>query len=165
MSVKELLSQESVNEIRRLKDLYPYKKSAVLMALHVIHGQFGYLDKPAMDEAARLLEVAPVDVEQAASFYTMFPDRKVGRYHIQVCRTLSCSLMGAEELVKYLGKKLEIRVGEVTPDGLFSLTEVECLGSCGTAPMMQVNDVYYEELTPEKVEKILFDLRQEAQNG
>jgi NADH-quinone oxidoreductase E subunit len=160
-----VLNEESVRKIRGLRDRYPMKKSAVLMVLHVVNNQFGYLDRAAVKEAADIMGLPLMDFQQAASFYTMFPAKKVGRYNIQVCRTLSCMLRGSEELVEFLKEKLGIEPGEVTADGLFSLTEVECLGSCGTAPMMQINETYYENLTRARVEKILDDLRKEARSG
>jgi NADH-quinone oxidoreductase E subunit len=162
---RKVLREESAREITRLRDRYPVRKSAILMVLHVVYNQFGYLDRAAIREAADLMELPVIDFEQAASFYTMFPPRKVGKYHIQVCRTLSCMLRGSEELVEFLKEKLGIGMGEVTADGLFSLAEVECLGSCGTAPVMQINDIYYENLTRARVEKILSDLRKEARSG
>ncbi len=161
---KALLSERSIKEIRRLKDLYPELKSAVLMVLHVVYDQYGYIDSRAVREAAGIMELPVMDFEQPASFYTMFPPKKVGRYHIQVCRTISCMLRGSEELVEFLKEKLDIEIGGVTGDGLFSLTEVECLGSCGTSPVMQINDTYYENLTRAGVEKILEDLRNKAKN-
>jgi NADH-quinone oxidoreductase E subunit len=159
------LSEISVKEILRLKDLYPVKKSAVLMVLHVVYDQFGYLKNEALTEAADIIELPLIDLKQAGTFYTMFPQKPTGKYHIQVCRTLSCYLRGAEGLVEFLKEKLNIKMGETTEDGIFSLTEVECLGSCGTSPMMQINDTYYENLTMAKAEKILDDLREEAKNG
>lgn len=164
-ALKPILSEDSIKEIRRLKELYPKRKSAVLMVLHVIYDQFGYVDTDAMKEAAELMELPLIDFEQANSFYTFFPKKQVGKYHIQVCRTLSCQLRGAEELVSFLKEKLRIGLGGVTDDKVFSLAEVECLGSCGTAPMMQINDTYYENLTRARVERILNDLRKKAQNG
>jgi NADH-quinone oxidoreductase E subunit len=159
------LNHSSIKEIKRLKSLYPEPKSAVLMVLHVIYDQYGYIDSAAVREAAAIMELPAMDFEQAASFYTMFPPKKVGRYHIQVCRTISCMLRGSEELLEFLKEKLNIESGGVTEDGLFSLTEVECLGSCGTSPVMQINNTYYENLTRARVEKILEDLRNEARNG
>ena len=162
---QRVLSQDSIKELKKLENLYPEKKSIVLMVLHVIHDQFGYLKPEAVDEAAEIVGMPAIDFHQAASFYTFFPRKKVGKYHIQVCRTLSCYLRGSEELVEYLLEKLNIKMGEVTEDGLFSLTEVECLGSCGTGPMMQVNDTYYENLTRAKVDEILNELKKKGKSG
>jgi NADH-quinone oxidoreductase E subunit len=159
---KRLLSESSIKELNRLKDLYPEKKSIVLMVLHVIHDQFGFLKPDAIDEAAVIVGIPPMDFHQAGSFYTFFPRQKVGKYHIQVCRTLSCYLRGSEELVEYLIEKLNIKMGGVTEDGMFSLTEVECLGSCGSGPMMQINETYYENLNRARVNNILGELRKKA---
>jgi len=159
---KRLLSESSIKELNRLKDLYPEKKSIVLMVLHVIHDQFGFLKPDAIDEAAEIVGIPPMDFHQAGSFYTFFPREKAGKYHIQVCRTLSCYLRGSEELVEYLIEKLNIKMGGVTEDGMFSLTEVECLGSCGSGPMMQINDTYYENLNRARVDNILQELRKKA---
>lgn len=164
-TAKGHLSKDSISEILRLKTAYPHRKSAILMVLHVVFDQYGYMDREALAEAADLMELPLVDFEQASSFYTLFPNQPVGKYHIQVCRTLSCHLRGAQQLVDMLREFLGIGVGEVTPDGLFSLVEVECLGSCGTAPMMQINDAYYENLTRSSVISILDELRAKAQNG
>jgi NADH-quinone oxidoreductase subunit E len=158
-TTKRLLSEESIKELNRLKDLYPERKSIVLMVLHVVHDQFGFLKPDAIDEAAEIVEIPPIDFHQAGSFYTFFPRDKVGKYHIQVCRTISCYLRGSEELVEYLIEKLNVKMGGVTEDGIFSLTEVECLGSCGTGPMMQINDTYYENLNKARVDNILEELR------
>lgn len=162
---KTLLSGKSLRELQKLKELYPERKSAVLMVLHVVFDQFGYINSDALAEAASVMEIPVIDFEQAASFYTLFPHRPVGKYHIQVCRTISCALRGSEELVAFLKEKLQLETGGTTADGMFSLTEVECLGSCGTAPMMQINDKYYENLNRARVEMILDDLRQKGKNG
>jgi NADH-quinone oxidoreductase E subunit len=121
--------------------------------------EYGYLTKEAMEEVASILGLLPVQVYEVATFYTMFNKKPVGKFHVQVCTNVSCSLLGSEMIVDCLGKKLGIKVGETTKNELFTLTEVECLGSCGTAPMMQINDTYYENLTEEKVENILNKLR------
>jgi NADH-quinone oxidoreductase subunit E len=162
---ERLLSEESIRELNRLKDLYPEKNSIVLMVLHVVYDQFGYLKPQAVDEAAEVVGIPPIDFHQAGSFYTFFPCEKIGKYHIQVCRTLSCYLRGSEELVEYLLEKLNIKMGGVTGDGLFSITEVECLGSCGSGPMMQINDTYYENLNRAKIDNILEGLRKKARSG
>lgn len=162
---KTALSEKSIKELKRLKDLYPVRKSAVLMVLHVVYDQFGFINSNAVPEAAEIMEIPVIDFEQAASFYTMFPREKVGKYHIQVCRTLSCELRGSLELVGFIKEKLNLNMGGITEDGLFSLIEVECLGSCGTAPMMQINDKYYENLNRAKTEKVFEELREQAKNG
>lgn len=164
-TAKLTLSDISRAEIMRLKGLYPQRKSAILMVLHVIYNQFGYINRDALNEAANIMELPLIDFEQSASFYTLFPGRQVGKFHIQVCRTLSCQLRGAELLVEMLKETLGIGLGQVTSDGLFSLAEVECLGSCGTAPMMQINEDYYENLTRDRVKQILGELRDKARNG
>ena len=107
-----------------------------------------------------LLDINPVEVQAAATFYTMYNViSAVGRYHIQVCQNISCTLLDAEQIIGHLEKSLGIKSGQTTADGKFSLTTVECLGSCGTAPMMQINDDYYENLTAEKVDRILETLK------
>lgn len=165
VAAKKSLSEKSIKELNRLKDLYPDRKSIVLMVLHVIYDQFGFLEREAINEAAAIVDIPPMDFHQAASFYTFFPRKRVGKYHIQVCRTLSCYLRGSEDLVKYLLEKLSLEMGGVTEDGLFSITTVECLGSCGTAPMMQINATYYENLNKARVDNILDELKKKAKSG
>ena len=159
---KKILTDESKNRLDELKKTFPQDKSVTLMALHVIYDQLGYLDMKAIEEAAGYLGMPKVYFEEAATFYTMFPLKPVGKYLIQVCQNISCTLMGAEELVAYLKDKLGIEVGQTTEDKMFTLVLVECLGACGGAPMMQINDLYYEHLNREKVDKILEDLRNKA---
>ncbi len=141
---------------------YPMKRSALLPILSLIQKEKGHLANEAIEEVAEFLGLTPVEVREVATFYTMFNLKPGGKYHIQVCNNLSCSLLGAESLIGYLEERLQIRVGETTPDDLFTLTTVECLGSCGTAPVMQVNEEYYENLTKEKVDAILDHLRGQA---
>ena len=148
--------REKIEEIARR---YPDPRSAVMPALYLAQEKHGYLTKEAMEEVAEALNIPPVQVYEIATFYTMFNKRPVGRYHIQVCTNVSCMLLGAETLVDYLKEKLGIDVGETTRDGLFTLSTVECLGSCGTAPVMQINDTYYENLTKERIDEILEGLR------
>jgi NADH-quinone oxidoreductase E subunit len=119
------------------------------------------LTKADLEDIAIILNISSVEVQAAASFYTMYNvvEQIGGRYHIQVCQNISCTLLGAENLLEHIEKTLAIKPGETTPDNRFSLTTVECLGSCGTAPMMQINDDYYENLTVEKVDEILEQLK------
>jgi len=161
-TIKKILTTKTKNRLEELKSVFPQRQSVVLPVLHAIYDQLGYLDKQAIAEAAEIVEVPKVYIEEAASFYTMFPLKPVGKYLIQVCQNISCTLMGAEELVAYIKEKLNIEVGGTSEDKMFSLVLVECLGACGGAPMMQINDKYYEFLTREKVDKILDELRNQA---
>src|SRR3972149_2791477 len=154
-----MLSEAAKKEIQGILKRYPTKRSALLSALYIVQREYGYLTKEGMVETAEILELAPVQVLEAATFYTLYHLQPVGKYLVQVCRTLSCGLMGANPLIEHLENKLGIKVGETTPDGMFTLKTVECLASCGTAPMMQINDDNYENLTIEKVDQILSDLR------
>jgi NADH-quinone oxidoreductase E subunit len=149
------LSEETLKKIEEVQKKYPTKRSAVLPALHLAQAQEGYVTKDAMAEIAQLLSVPPIQVYESATFYTMYNKKPVGKNHIQVCTNLSCSLLGAEHIVEYISKKIGVTKGKTTEDGKFTLSTVECLGSCGTAPMMQINDDYHEDLTEEKIDKIL----------
>lgn len=157
-----ILSQESVRRIRDKLPQYPRRKSVILPAITIAYRQLGYVDDDIYREIAEIIRVPYVEVAEAATFYTMFPKAPRGRYLIQVCHNISCALLGADSLVGYLEKRLGIRKGETTPDKLFTLITVECLGSCATAPMMQINNDYYENLTPAKVDQILDELRAKA---
>ena len=154
-----MLSSEALKKITDLKQAYPNRKSAILPALHIVLNEVGYINQEILNKIAKSLELSPIEVSQTASFYTYFPKEGIGKYHIQVCTNVSCTLLGAEGLVEYLEKKLGIKAGETTPDGWFTLSTVECLGSCGTAPVMQINQKYYENLTKEKVDKIILNLK------
>ena len=150
-----LLSKEARGEIMDYTKRYPEKRAALLPALHIVQRDHGWIPVDAMEEVAALLDIRPVEVQEAVSFYTMYNRKPVGRYHIQVCRNISCSLLRARDITRHLSSRLGIGVGETTSDGRFTLTEVECLGSCGTAPMLQLNDAYHEDLTEERVDEIL----------
>lgn len=156
-----MLSEQAKAEILRIQDEYPDPQSALLPALYLAqqdHG--GWLPEEAFDEVAAVMDLPTAFVSSVASFYTMFNKRPVGRHLIQVCTNIACSLLGAEGLVEYIGRKLGIQPGETTEDGQFTLLEVECLGACGAAPMMQVDDAYYESLTEESIDRILAELMQ-----
>lgn len=154
------LSAAAVKEIDRLIALYPDKRSALLPALWVAQLEQGFVGSKAMVEIAGRLDVSPAYVAGVVSFYTMYHVRPVGKYLLQVCTTLSCYLRGSDRLVDHIKRRLGIGAGETTPDGRFTLVTVECLGSCGTAPMLQCNDDYHENLHPiEKVDALLDSLR------
>jgi NADH-quinone oxidoreductase subunit E len=112
-----------------------------------------------MEEIASIIEIKPIEVMEVVSFYTMFNMNPVGRYHLQVCTNLSCSLLNSRHMLNHLQDKLGIKTGETTKDNKFTLSTVECLGSCGTAPMMQVNDEFHENLTKQKIDTILESLK------
>ncbi len=142
-------------EFERLLTRYPDRKAAILPALHLAQKEFGYVSDEAIVYIAGLVGASPAEIEGVASFYTMYNRKPVGKYHVQICRNISCSLLGAEHLIEHVSRKLGVRPGETTPDGKFTLEKVECLGSCGTAPVMQVNDEYHENLTVESIDRIL----------
>jgi NADH-quinone oxidoreductase subunit E len=137
---------------------YPVPKAALLPVLWEVQKRAGYVPLEAEAWVADRLGVSPAHVHGCVTFYTMFKQKPSGRYHIQVCTNLSCMLRGADELLSHLERRLGIRTGETTPDGRFSLVRVECLGSCGTAPMFQLNDDYHENLTLEAVDRLLESL-------
>jgi NADH-quinone oxidoreductase subunit E len=137
---------------------YPQPKAALLPVLWEVQKAKGSIDLDAEEWVAARLGVASSHVHGCVTFYTMYKQRPSGKYHIQVCTTLSCMLRGSDELVRHLEGKLGIKTGETTPDGKFSLVRVECLGSCGTAPMFQMNDDYHENLTHDAVDRLLAGL-------
>lgn len=139
----------------RLLARYPNREAAILPTLYLAQREFGHLSDEAILYVADLLGFTPARIYGVATFYTMYNKKPVGKYHLQVCRNLSCSLMGAEHLIEHVARKIGVKPGETTADGRFTLSTVECLGSCGTAPVMQVNDDYYENLTEESIDAIL----------
>lgn len=149
---------ENLKRAEKILGRYPAdrKASAVLALLDLAQRQSGgWLPQAAMDYVAEFLEMAPIRVYEVATFYTMFNLKPVGKFHIQVCRTTPCWLRGSDDLTRACQKKLGIGLHERTEDGLFSLIEVECLGACVNAPMVQINDDYYEDLTPERLEAVI----------
>jgi NADH-quinone oxidoreductase E subunit len=157
-----ILTEESIKRMREKVSQYPRRKSAILPALTIAYRQVGYLNEDIYREISQAIEVPYVEIAEAASFYTLFPKKPVGKYLIQVCHNISCALLGADSLIEYLEQKLGIKKGETTPDNLFTLISVECLGSCATAPTMQINQDYYENLTREKVDQVIEDLKAKA---
>lgn len=138
------------------------KKSALIPLLHLAQVEFdGWLSADAMTYVAKLLDIQPIEAFEVASFYSMFNLKPVGRCVIEVCRTSSCWLMGAEDVVRHIETKLGIRAGQTTADGQFTLKTVECLGACGYAPMMQVGDAFHEFLTLEKVDTLMEGFKEE----
>jgi NADH-quinone oxidoreductase subunit E len=162
---KELkFSNETLALIEKIVTRYPEgkHKSALIPVLHLAQAEFdGWLSEEAMKLVADALKLKPVEVFEVASFYTMFNLKPVGKCLIEVCRTSSCWLRGANEIVEHIEKKLHIKDGETTADGMFTLKTVECLGSCGTAPMMMIGAQFHENLNYEKVDQILDQCKSE----
>jgi NADH-quinone oxidoreductase subunit E len=154
-----MLKDKYKDEIASILSRYPVKRSALIPLLYLAQREEGYITETAMKEIAGLLRLTPPQVYETATFYTMLNLKKVGTFHIQVCKSLMCALVGSDTVIGWIKRKLGIGPGETTADGLFTLTAVECLAACGTAPMMQINDDYYERLTEEKVDRILADLK------
>ena len=154
-----MLSPESRQKIESLKKVYETDQSALIPALHVAQADQGWLSEDTQREVAQILGLTPQAVRQVVTFYTMFNQKPVGRHMIQVCRNLSCSLLGGQRLQKQIQDKLGLTDGETTQDGRFTYVSVECLGSCGTAPVLMVNDRYYENVTPQQVERLLEELK------
>jgi len=138
---------------------YPLKRSAIVPLLLFAQDEIGYVSDEAIEEIARRVEVRPIEVVEDISYYSMLHRQPVGKYNLQVCTNVSCLLRGAEEIFGHCAKKLGIGHKQTTPDGQFSLEEVECLGACCGAPAMQVNYDFYEDLTPEKVDRLIDSLR------
>jgi NADH-quinone oxidoreductase subunit E len=153
--VSVVFSETARAEFERLLTRYPDRKAVILPALHLAQKEFGYVSDEAIVYIAGLVGTSPAEIEGVATFYTMFNRQPVGKYHVQICRNISCSLLGAEHLIEHVAGKLGVKPGGTTPDGKFTLSLAECLGSCGTAPVMQVNDDYYENLTEASIDAIL----------
>ena len=154
-------SPEAKAKFDKILPRYPIKRAAIMPTLWLAQEEFGWLSHDVLAYVAGLLELSPAFVASVASFYTMYYRQPMGRHHVQVCTNLSCALVGADRIVDCLRQRLGVEVGQTTADGRFSLSEAECLGSCGTAPMMQVNDDYWENLTPERTLEIIERLARE----
>jgi NADH-quinone oxidoreductase subunit E len=154
-----MLSSENQKQFERLQKFYPTKKALTLPVLWMIQEQEGWISGEAMKYVSSLLEIPVGDVYGVVTFYTMYNQQQRGKYHLQICTNVSCQLCGAEKLVEHACKKLNVKLNENTKDGRFTISEVECLGSCGTAPMMQMNNDFVENLTVEKLDKMLNELK------
>lgn len=152
-------TQAEKKEIAYLRTRYPNSRSLTLPLMWMIQKREGYVSDEAVYLIAKELNIPPIWVEEVRSWYSMFTKKKEGRYVLEVCNNISCSLLGSQAIIDYLCNKLGIDVGETTKDGMFTIKTAECLGSCGTGPMMQVGENYYELLTEEKIDRILDDLR------
>lgn len=155
------LSEMAEKRLQEIRAMYPDHKSAIMPALYIAQEELGSVTDQAIEWVANRLGVAPVHVREVATFYTMYYKKPVGRYHVQVCRTLACAICGARRLTEYLQKRFNLKPNEISADGMWSYEEVECLGSCGTGPMCEINDLYFENLTVEKLGAILDRIEKE----
>ncbi|WP_202616018.1 MULTISPECIES: NADH-quinone oxidoreductase subunit NuoE family protein [Edaphocola] len=158
-------SPEKINKVNEIIARYPEgkQKGALIPLLHLAQEEFGgWLDAPVMDYVASLLDIKPIEVYEVATFYTMFNMKPVGKYVLEVCQTGPCMLRGSDQIIDHIKNKLGIKAGETTADGLFTLKPAECLGACGYAPMMQLGKFYKENLTIEKVDQLIEELRAAA---
>ncbi|MDX1936989.1 MAG: NAD(P)H-dependent oxidoreductase subunit E [Flavihumibacter sp.] len=163
MSVQ--FSDTKLQEVQKMIARYPEgkQKSALIPILHVAQQEFGgWLSAETMDYVASLLQLDPIEVYEVATFYSMYNLKPVGKYLFEVCQTGPCMLNGSDNIIEYIGEKLNIKPGETSADGLFTLKTVECLGACGYAPMMQLGKHYREHLTKEKVDAIIEECRKNA---
>jgi len=159
-------SEELLNKFAEIVKRYPEgrQKSALLPILHEVQALYGWVSVPAMDKVAEYLDLQPIEVYEVATFYTMYFLEPKGKYVLEVCRTGPCCLVGAERIMAHIEKRLGVKAGEVTPDGLFSWRGVECMAACGYGPVLQIGPEYtfYENLTEESVDKLIEDLKQKA---
>jgi len=154
-----MLSEKSLQRIEELKTHYPNPRPVVLEALWMWQDEHGWISQEGMKYIGELLDIPTHEVFGIVTFYTMFNTKPVGRHKIEVCTNVSCMLRHSDRIVKHIEQALNITVGGTTSDNRFTLVEAECLGSCGTAPMMQVGDEYYENLDEARVDRILRELR------
>jgi NADH-quinone oxidoreductase subunit E len=158
-------SEEKLKKVDEIVARYPAgkQKSALLPVLHLAQDEFGgWLSAETMDYVAGLLNLEPIEVYEVATFYSMYNLKPVGRYVFEVCQTGPCMLKGCDEIIEHIKRRLNIKVGETTPDGMFTLKTAECLGACGYAPMMLLGKYFREHLTPERVDQIIDECRQKA---
>src|SRR2546425_764109 len=159
-----MLAEKYKDRIAQIISAYPVKRAALWPLLWLAQEEYGHVSEGAMKEIAGVLDLTPPQVYETVTFYTMLNRQPIGKFHIQVCHSLMCALVGTEQLLGWIHAKLSIKPGQTTPDGLFTLSQVECLASCGTGPMMQVNDDYFEQLTQEKLNHILDDLKRDGKS-
>ena len=154
-----MFSAETESQFKHLVSIYPRKRSALIPMLLLAQKEQGYVSQQAMEYIASILELSATDVESTLTFYTLLRRKPAGKYHLLICTNLSCMLRGSDDIEACVKRKLGVELGQVTPDGLFSAIEFECLGSCTTAPVIQVNGEFHENLDVPKVEVLIDELR------
>lgn len=152
------MNKKLLEKLNSIISKYEKKESAILEILHAIQKENNYISEENIDYISKLLDIPYSRLKGVLTFYTMFNNKKIGKYHIQICNNISCHMNGAEKIKKYLEKKLSISENGISNDGLWSISEVECLGSCGTAPVIMINETYYENIDEDKLDKIISDI-------
>lgn len=155
----KVLSEKFYEKMKKLEPRYPTKVALLLPALHAAQDEYGWLPPEVMNEVGEYIGIHPAQVREVASFYTMYNLKPVGKYHLKICTNVACCLRGAYDLVEHCEKRFGIKVGETTPDRKFTLHEEECLGACGTAPAMMLNDDYHENLDARRLDQLLDELK------
>ena len=151
-------SQDLVQRINEIVSMHETKQSSLIAVLREVQDEYGWLSRESMEQVSEILELPPSNVQNVATFYTMFFTKPVGKHVVWLCRTLSCALRGAEHVEHYICDKLKVKTGETTPDGKITLMEAECLASCGTAPVMLVDNTLEENLTKARVDQVIDEL-------
>jgi len=154
-----MLNNEDILKIEKIKSKYPNDQAALMPVLYLFQEKFGYISDDSIREISSMLKIPEVDIKGVVSFYEMFHDHPVGKYLVQVCTNVSCMLCNSGHILKSVEKKLGIMCGQTTRDKLFTLEEVECLGSCGTSPVISVNDRYYENMNEQKINELFDSLK------
>jgi NADH-quinone oxidoreductase E subunit len=154
-----MLSETNIKKVDELRKRYPTSQALVLPVLWMVQKQEGFISESSMKYVATLLNVPYGHILGVATFYTMLHDKQVGKHHIEVCTNVSCMLRGSSKILEYLEHRLNIKVGETSPDKKWSLEEVECMGACGNAPMVAIGEEFYENLTLEKLDKLIDSLQ------
>lgn len=152
-------NQDELLKVDSIKAKYPNLQSALMPVLYMIQEKYGWISIESMNYVSKLLNISVEHILGVVTFYTMYNSKPVGKYHLQVCTNISCMLRGAEDLLKYLENELNIKKNQTTADNRFTISEVECLGSCGTAPAIQINNDYFENLDKVKLNQIINELR------
>lgn len=157
--MSEILNSSDVDFVKSEMDRYEDKRSAIIPSLYRIQSKEGWVSEDAVEELSKVMEMPSADILEVRNFYTMFNQKPVGKLHVQVCCNVSCSMNGGRELTNHILEKYNVGIGEVSSDGMVTVSKVECLGACDKAPMMQVNDRYWEDLTKDSAVEIIEKLR------
>jgi NADH-quinone oxidoreductase E subunit len=154
-----MLSEKNQKKVEELRKRYPTSQALVLPVLWIVQEQEGYISEDSMKYVAALLQIPFGHVLGVVSFYTMLQEKQIGKHHIEVCTNVSCMLRGSGKILEHIEQRLGISVGETSPDKKWTLSEAECMGSCGTAPMLAIGNEYYENLTFEKIDKLIDSMK------